>query len=134
MLIVTPTVMLGLAKAVAFGWRQEKVADNAREVAKLGQDLYQRMSTMGGHIVELGKDIARSVGRYNDFVGSLETRVMPQARRFVELEVEGASRPLPETRPIDTDIRVPREDRDLAVGTPPEPDAEPLSPVGPAAE
>ena len=133
-LIVTPTVMLGLAKTVAFGWRQEKVADNAREVARLGQVLYQRMSTMGGHIVELGKDIARSVGSYNEFVGSLETRVMPQARRFSELEVEGASRPLAEARPIDTDIRLPREDRDLAIGASPESAVEPRPPVGPAAE
>lgn len=123
-LIVTPTVMLGLAKAVAFGWRQEKVADNAREIARLGQELYQRMSTMGGHIADLGKDIARSVERYNEFVGSLESRVMPQARRFAELEVEGASRPLPETRPIDTDIRLPRGDRDLSIGTSSEPAAE----------
>ncbi|MCY4549500.1 MAG: DNA recombination protein RmuC [Defluviicoccus sp.] len=133
-LIVTPTVMLGLAKTVAFGWRQEKVADNAREVARLGQVLYQRMSTMGGHIVELGKDIARSVGSYNEFVGSLETRVMPQARRFSELEVEGASRPLAEARPIDTDIRLPREDRDLAIGASPESAVEPRPPVSPAAE
>ncbi len=133
-LIVTPTVMLGLAKTVAFGWRQEKVADNAREVARLGQVLYQRMSTMGGHIVELGKDIARSVGSYNEFVGSLETRVMPQARRFSELEVEGASRPLAEAQPIDTDIRLPREDRDLAIGASPESAVEPRPPVSPAAE
>ncbi len=133
-LIVTPTVMLGLAKTVAFGWRQENVADNAREVARLGQVLYQRMSTMGGHIVELGKDIARSVGSYNEFVGSLETRVMPQARRFSELEVEGASRPLAEARPIDTDIRLPREDRDLAIGASPESAVEPRPPVGPATE
>ncbi len=133
-LIVTPTVMLGLAKAVAFGWRQEKVADNAREVARLGQVLYQRMSTMGGHIVELGRDIARSVGSYNEFVGSLESRVMPQARRFSELEVEGASHPLAEAQPIDTDIRMPRADRDLAIGASPEPAAEPRPPIGPAAE
>ena len=132
-LIVTPTVMLGLAKTVAFGWRQEKVADNAREVARLGQDLYQRMSTMGGHIVELGKDMARSVGSYNEFVGSLEARVMPQARRFAELEVEGTSRPLPEARPVDTDIRLPREDRDLAIGASGAP-AEARPPVEPAAE
>ena len=133
-LIVTPTVMLGLAKAVAFGWRQEKVADNAREVAKLGQDLYQRMSTMGGHIVDLGKDIARSVARYNEFVGSLESRVMPQARRFAELEVEGASRPLPEARPVETDVRIPRADRDLEIAPISEPAAEAPRPVSPAAE
>ena len=133
-LIVTPTVMLGLAKTVAFGWRQEKVADNAREVARLGQDLYRRLATMGGHIVELGKDMARSVGSYNEFVGSLESRVMPQARRFEELKVEGSSQPLPETRPIDSDVRLPRDDRDLVIGPMTETAAEPHPPVKPAAE
>ena len=133
-LIVTPTVMLGLAKTVAFGWRQEKVADNAREVARLGQDLYRRITTMGGHVVELGKDIARSVGSYNEFVGSLESRVMPQARRFAELKVEGTSQPLQETRPIDTDIRLPRDDRDLVVEPASDPGAEPRPRVEPAAE
>ena len=133
-LIVTPTVMLGLAKAVAFGWRQEKVADNAREVARLGQELYRRMSAMGGHVADLGRDISRSVARYNDLVGSLESRVMPQARRFAELEVEGASHPLPEARPIDTDIRAPRAGRDLVTDGSPDPAAEPDPPVERAAE
>ena len=133
-LIVTPTVMLGLAKAVAFGWRQEKVAENAREVARLGQELYQRMSTMGEHVAGLGQDIAKSVRRYNAFVGSLESRVMPQARRFVDLKVEGASRPLPETQYIDTEVQMPREDRDLVMGPAQDADAAPHPPVKPAAE
>ena len=59
---------------------------------------------------------------------------MPQARRFAELEVEGASRPLPETRPIDTDVRIPRNDRDLAIGTSSDSAAEPQPPARPAAE
>ena len=133
-LIVTPTVMLGLAKAVAFGWRQEKVAENAREVARLGQELYQRMGTMGDHIAGLGQDIARSVRRYNAFVGSLESRVMPQARRFVDLKVEGTSRPLPETEYVDTEVQLPRDDRDLVIGPASETAAEPHSPAKPAAE
>ena len=133
-LIVTPTVMLGLAKAVAFGWRQEKVAENAREVARLGQELYKRMGTMGDHIVGLGKDMARSVGSYNEFVGSLESRVMPQARRFEELEVEGTSQPLPEARPIDSEVRLPREDLDLVIGPASDTDPAPHPPVKPAAE
>ena len=133
-LIVTPTVMLGLAKAVAFGWRQEKVADNAREVARLGQELYRRMGAMGGHIADLGKDISRSVARYNEFVGSLESRVMPQARRFAELDVEGASRPLPDAPPIDTETRLPRTGRDLVTDGSPGAAAGARSPIEPAAE
>ena len=133
-LIVTPTVMLGLAKAVAFGWRQEKVAENAREVARLGQELYKRMGTMGDHIAGLGQDITRSVRRYNAFVGSLELSVMPQARRFVDLKVEGTSRPLPESQHIDTEVRMPRTDRDLVIGPAPETDPGRHPPVKPAAE
>ena len=133
-LIVTPTVMLGLAKAVAFGWRQEKVAENAREVARLGQELYQRMGTMGDHIAGLGQDIARSVRRYNAFVGSLESRVMPQARRFADLKVEGASQPLPETPYVDTEVQMPRADRDLVIGPTAETAPDPHPPVEPAAE
>ncbi len=133
-LIVTPTVMLGLAKAVAFGWRQEKVAENAREVARLGQELYKRMATMGEHIAGLGQDIARSVRRYNAFVGSLELSVMPQARRFVDLKVEGTSRQLPEAQHIDTEVRMPREDRDLVIGPAPDTNIVPHPPVKPAAE
>ncbi len=133
-LIVTPTVMLGLAKAVAFGWRQEKVAENAREVARLGQELYKRMGTMGDHVAGLGQDITRSVRRYNAFVGSLELSVMPQARRFVDLKVEGTSRELPEAQHIDTEVRMPRDDRDLVIGPASETAADPHPPVKPAAE
>ncbi len=133
-LIVTPTVMLGLAKTVAFGWRQEKVADNAREIAELGRELYRRINTMGGHIADLGEDIAKSVKQYNAFVGSLESRVMPQARRFVELEVEATSQSLPEPRHIDTDVRKLRADRDFAFESPPEAAVEPPRRDSPAAE
>lgn len=111
--IVSPTTLLGLAKAVAFGWRQEKVADNARQIADLGRELYRRLATMGGHLSGVGRDLERAVKSYNGFVGSLESKVMPQARRFSELEVEGAHEGLPETAYVETEIRLPRGDRDM---------------------
>jgi len=81
-LIVTPTTLIALAKAIAFGWRQEKVADNARRIADLGRDLYKRLSIMGGYLIDLGRGLDRTVKTYNNFVGSMEGSLMPQARKF----------------------------------------------------
>ena len=106
-LIVTPTTLIALAKAIAAGWRQEKMAEHARHVAELGRDLYRRLATMGGHIVQVGGGLRRAVEHYNSFVGSLEGSVMPQARRFNELAVEGTHEALPELRPIEVDARQP---------------------------
>jgi DNA recombination protein RmuC len=114
-LIVTPTTLIALAKAIAFGWRQEKVADNARKVADLGRDLYKRLATMGGHIVEVGKSLERTVKHFNGFVGSIEHSVMSQARKFYELEVEGTQDALPALLSVDTETRQVRRDRDLVV-------------------
>lgn len=116
-LIVTPATLIALAKAVAYGWRQEKVADNARRVHELGRDLYKRLSVMGGHIAGLGSGLVGCVRKYNDFVGSLESSVMPQARRFNELEVEGAGIQLPALSPVELDPRQLRIDRDIGVVT-----------------
>jgi len=104
-LIVTPTTLIALAKAIAAGWRQEKMAEHARQVAELGRDLYRRLATMGGHIVQVGGGLSRAVEHYNKFVGSLEGSVMPQARRFNEFAVEGTHEALPELRPIEVDAR-----------------------------
>ncbi len=109
-LIVTPTTLIALAKAIAFGWRQERLAEEAQQIARLGRDLYRRLAAMGGHVVDLGKGLESAVKHYNSFVGSLESRVMPQARRFNELEVDGAQDPLPELRPIETEARQLRGD------------------------
>ena len=114
-LIVTPTTLIALAKAIAFGWRQEKVADNARKVAELGRNLYRRLATMGGHVVDVGRGLDTAVRRYNDLVGSLEQSVMPQARRFNELDVDGTQDALPELRPVETGTRQVRGDRDLLI-------------------
>jgi DNA recombination protein RmuC len=109
-LIVTPTTLIALAKAIAVGWRQEKVAENARQVGELGRDLYRRLATMAGHVAGVGAGLDNAVKHYNSFVGSLESRVMPQARKFNELEVDGAQEPLPELKPVETGTRPLRAD------------------------
>lgn len=114
MIIVTPATLIALAKAVAFGWRQEKVAENAKCVHELGRELYRRMVTMTAHIDRCGDALSKSVKYFNQFIGSLEQSVMPQARRFNELEVEGTTAELPVLEHIDVDPRKLRSDRDFA--------------------
>lgn len=113
-IIVTPSTLIALAKAVAFGWRQEKVAENAQRVHELGRELYRRMTTMAEHIQTCGGGLSKAVRGFNDFVGSLEHSVMPQVRRFNELEVEGTATPIPEIAPVDVETRLLRTDRDFA--------------------
>jgi DNA recombination protein RmuC len=112
-LIVTPTTLIALAKAVALGWRQEAIAANAREVAALGHDLYMRLCVMGEHIVRLRASLDKSVRHFNSFVGSLEGSVLPQARRFRELGAAGGSRTLQLLEPVETEPREPAPSRDL---------------------
>jgi DNA recombination protein RmuC len=89
------------------------VAENVAIVAELGRDLYKRLAVLGGHVTSMGRSVENSVKHYNALVGSLEGSVLPQARKFNELQVEGTSQPLPELSPIDTDVREVRSDRDL---------------------
>jgi DNA recombination protein RmuC len=105
-LIVTPATLIALAKAVAFGWRQEKVAENAQAVHDLGRELYRRLARMAAHISGCGDALGRSVQHYNQLVGSLEHSVMPQARRFHELEVEGTAAELPLLNEIELQPRL----------------------------
>ena len=103
--IVTPTTLFALCKAVAYGWRAEEQAKNADEIARLGKELYKRLAAMGGHAAAVGKALDTAVGRYNQFVGSLESQVMVQARRFEDLHVDHEGRDLPELTAIDQSPR-----------------------------
>jgi DNA recombination protein RmuC len=97
-LLATPTNLVAIARTVASVWRQEKLAEEAAEIARLGKELHARLATMGSHVVKLGRNLELATGAYNAFVGSLESQVMTQAKRFEALEVSGGAKeiePLP---------------------------------------
>jgi len=86
-ILATPTSLVALLKAVAYGWRQLALADNAKEIRILAEDLYGRLATFVGHMNRVGRQLASSVDHYNKAVGSLERNVLPGARKFVELGI-----------------------------------------------
>ena len=86
-ILATPTSFVALLKAVAYGWRQMALADNAKEIRELAEDLYARLATFVSHMNKVGRQLASSVENYNKAVGSLERSVLPGARKFVELGV-----------------------------------------------
>ncbi len=86
-MLATPTSLVALLKAVAYSWRQVALADNAKEIRRLAEDLYGRLGTFVGHMNRVGKQLASSVENYNKAVGSLERSVLPGARKFTELGV-----------------------------------------------
>lgn len=88
-ILATPTSFVALLKAVAYGWRQLALADNAKEIRILAEDLYGRLGTFVTHMNRVGRQLASSVENYNKAVGSLERNVLPGARKFTELGVSG---------------------------------------------
>jgi len=102
--IATPTTLIALLRAVAFGWRQEQIAQNAREISALGKDLYDRVRTFLGHFEGVGSSLKRATESYNRAVGSLESRVLPSVRKFKELGAATGDA-IPELEPVDETTR-----------------------------
>lgn len=93
--LATPTTLIALLRTVSHGWSHEALADQAREIHRLGRDLHERLGTMGAHVDAVGRSLNAAVGHYNQAVGSLESRVMVAARRFSELSVVDSDLPSP---------------------------------------
>jgi DNA recombination protein RmuC len=101
----SPTTLIALLRAVAYGWRQEQLAENAQAISQLGRTLYERLATLSAHFEKLGGHLGRAVGSFNDAIGSLEGRVLVAARRFKEMGA-GSSGEIPQLDAVD---RAPRK-------------------------
>jgi len=100
----SPTTLIALLKAVAYGWNQEKLARNAQQISELGKELHDRLRLLAGHITSVGTGLDRAVESYNKAVGSLESRVLVSARKFAELGTSVAD-DIPQIEPIETTAR-----------------------------
>lgn len=98
--LATPTTLMALLRAVAYGWRQERLTEHAEEAGRLGKDLYERMAVLTEHLNDVGQALGKSVTAYNKAVGSLETRILPAARRFKELGVS-SDKDIPMLDPVE---------------------------------
>ncbi len=103
-LIATPTLLVALLRAVAYGWQQEDVAANAREISQTGQELYARLSTFVDNLESVGRGINSTAGAYNKAIGSLEGRVLPSARKLKDLHATTDAE-IESPNPIEIEIR-----------------------------
>ncbi len=120
-LLATPTNLIAIARTVAAVWKQEKMAGQAREIAELGKELYARLTTMGAHVGRMGKNLDTAVSAYNALVGSLESQVLTQAKRFEDLSIDTGGKAIEllpvvdqTTRPLVKLVEAPSQDEDAA--------------------
>jgi DNA recombination protein RmuC len=121
-MIATPTSLIALLRAVAYGWRQEEIAHNAEKISELGKEVYDRLSVMGEHWTRVGKNLKQAVDGYNSAISSLESRVMVSARRLRDLDPALDAGRLEPIDPVDVTPR-PLRDESVKLPGPTEPSA-----------
>jgi DNA recombination protein RmuC len=104
-LIATPTTLIALLHATYYGWRQEKIAESAREIAAAGRELHKRIATFLEPYAKLGRQLSSAVDAYNQGAGSLDARVLPQLRRMEEAGA-GSEKPVPPIAGLDTPAKL----------------------------
>jgi len=100
-MVASPTTLIALLRAVAYGWNQKNLADSARQIGEAGKLLYQRLTAMAGHFEDLGKKLGGAVEAYNKSVGSMERSVFPAARRLPELDRSLSGDDLPDLKQVE---------------------------------
>jgi DNA recombination protein RmuC len=104
-LIATPATLIALLHATYYGWRQEKIAESAREIAAAGRELHKRLAVFLAHYAKLGKQLNSAINTYTDCAGSVEVRVLPQARRLADAGA-ASEKPLADVVRLDTPARL----------------------------
>ena len=102
--LATPTSLVALLRAVAYGWRQEQLAENAEEIRRIGAEMYDRLAVFSEHMVKLGRSLENSVKSFNQAVGSFDSRILPSARKFTELGIS-SRKEVPEIDQIEQGTR-----------------------------
>jgi DNA recombination protein RmuC len=104
-IVTTPSTLMALLKVIAYGWRQNRMSENALAVRKLGEDLHKRLTTFVTHLQKVSRSLGNAVDSFNASIGSMERNVLPQARKFTDLGIAGEE--LPSVDPIDALVRLP---------------------------